>query len=76
MVHLYGIERVGALSGRHEIGGKAWYPRGAEWLVEQQKDSGAWEDETCMRPREVLGTCFALLFLKKATPPAVTVSGG
>ena len=76
MVHLYGIERVGALSGRHEIGGKAWYPRGAEWLVEQQKESGAWEDETCMRPREVLGTCFALLFLKKATPPAVTVSGG
>jgi len=73
--HLYGIERVGALSGRHEIGGKAWYPRGAEWLVGQQKESGAWEDGTCMRPRDVLGTCFALLFLKKATPPTVTVSG-
>ncbi|MHC4818439.1 MAG: prenyltransferase/squalene oxidase repeat-containing protein [Planctomycetota bacterium] len=72
--HLYGIERVGALSGRHEIGGKAWYPRGAQWLVEQQQESGAWHDETCMRPRDVLGTCFALLFLKKATPPAVTVS--
>ena len=24
--YLYGIERVGALSGRKEIGGKAWYP--------------------------------------------------
>jgi len=74
--HLYGIERVGALSGRHEIGGKAWYPRGAQWLVDQQQASGAWEDESCMRPRDVLGTCFALLFLKKATPPVVTVSGG
>jgi hypothetical protein len=28
-----------------------------------------------MRPEDVLGTCFALLFLKKATPPTVTVSG-
>jgi hypothetical protein len=27
-----------------------------------------------MRPRDVLGTCFALLFLKKATPPTVTIS--
>jgi hypothetical protein len=27
-----------------------------------------------MHPQDVLGTCFALLFLKKATPPAITVS--
>ena len=73
--HLYGIERVGALSGKHEIGGNAWYPRGAKWLVEQQEESGAWVDRTCMGPRDVLGTCFALLFLKKATMPAVTISG-
>lgn len=73
--HLYGIERVGALSGKHEIGGKAWYPRGAKWLVEQQQDTGAWIDATCMQPKDVLGTCFALLFLKKATMPAVTISG-
>lgn len=74
--HLYGIERVGALSGKREIGGQAWYPRGAAWLVEQQRDDGAWVDATCMRPCDVLGTCFALLFLKKATMPVVTVSGG
>ncbi|MHC4932959.1 MAG: hypothetical protein ACYTGV_12285 [Planctomycetota bacterium] len=73
--HLYGIERVGALSGKREIGGKAWYPRGADWLVGQQRANGAWVDDTCMRPDDVLGTCFALLFLKKATPPTVTVSG-
>lgn len=73
--HLYGIERVGALSGRHEIGGKTWYPRGAEWLVGQQQESGAWRDRSCMDPEDLLGTCFALLFLKKATPPTVTFSG-
>lgn len=72
--HLYGIERVGALSGKREIGGQAWYPRGAQWLVEQQQASGAWVDRSCMDPEDVLGTCFALLFLKKATPPAITVS--
>ena len=72
--HLYGIERVGALSGKHEIGGKAWYPRGAQWLVDVQQKSGAWSDWSCMRPTDVLGTCFALLFLKKATPPTVTVT--
>ena len=65
---------IGALSGKHEIGGKAWYPRGAEWLVNQQAKSGAWFDPTCMRPQDTLATCFALLFLKKATMPTVTVS--
>ena len=72
--HLYGIERVGALSGKHEIGGKAWYPRGAKWLVDVQMPNGSWLDPTCMPPKDVLGTCFALLFLKKATPPTVTVT--
>jgi len=72
--HLYGIERVGALSGKREIGEKAWYPRGAAYLVLSQKDDGHWNDSTCMRPRDTLGTCFALLFLKKATPPTITRS--
>ena len=72
--YLYGIERVGALSGRKEIGGKAWYPRGATFLVRNQQGDGKWVDTTCMNPKDVLGTCFALLFLKKATPPAVTIS--
>ena len=73
--HLYSIERVGALSGKHEIGGKAWYPRGAKYLVDEQIADGSWVDRTCMNPEDVLGTCFALLFLKKATMPSVTISG-
>jgi len=73
--HLYGLERVGVLSGKKEFGGKAWYPRGASWLLGQQQEDGHWRDRTCMDPEDVLGTCFALLFLKRATPPpAVTIS--
>ena len=67
--HLYGIERVGALSGRREIGGKAWYPRGAAYLLKRQCDDSSWNDDTCMKPQDVLGTSFALLFLSRATPP-------
>lgn len=72
--HLYAIERTGMLSGRREFGGKGWYARGAAFLLEEQGDKGRWTDSTCMRPEDVLGTCFALLFLKKATIPAVTAS--
>ena len=72
--HLYALERVGALSGKHEIGKRAWYPRGAAYLVaEQDPKTGRWVDPTCMGPRDVLGTCFALLFLKKATIPTLTI---
>ncbi|MCZ6572143.1 MAG: hypothetical protein O7C98_03130 [Planctomycetota bacterium] len=70
--HLYGIERVGALTGRKEFGAKDWYVRGAAYLLANQREDGKWYDPSCMRPRDVLGTCFALLFLKKATPPEYT----
>ena len=74
--HLYAIERAGVLSGRKEFGGKAWYPAGAAWLLEKQAPSGSWTDETCMDPQDTLGTCFALLFLKRATPVITPGSGG
>ncbi len=73
--HLYAIERTGVLSGRRELGGKDWYVRGAAYLVREQHEDGHWDDNSCMKPKDVLGTCFALLFLKRATPPAVTLSG-
>ena len=72
--YLYSVERVGDLTGRKEFGGKDWYVRGAEFLLAQQHAGGGWTDSTCIKPKDVLGTCFALLFLKKATIPAVTLS--
>ena len=73
--HLYTLERLGALSGKREFGGKSWYIRGAAFLLREQAQDGSWTDRSCMDPEDVLGTCFALLFLKRATPPTVTISG-
>jgi hypothetical protein len=72
--HLYAIERAGVLAGRHRLGDKGWYASGAAFLLAEQDPKGGWTDSTCMDPEDVLGTCFALLFLKKATMPAVTQS--
>ncbi len=72
--YLYGIERVGDLSGRKEFNGKDWYTRGAMLLLERQEADGKWQDSTGYRPHDVLGSCFALLFLKRATIPVVTFS--
>jgi hypothetical protein len=72
--YLYGVERVGDLTGRAEFGGQNWYVRGAEFLLSHQDPSGSWTDSSGFPPRDVLGTCFALLFLKRATLPVVTPS--
>ncbi|HEX5136330.1 MAG TPA: prenyltransferase/squalene oxidase repeat-containing protein [Planctomycetota bacterium] len=72
--YLYGVERVGDLSGRKEFNGKDWYLRGAMLLLDRQEGDGKWSDPTGYPPTDVLGTCFALLFLKRATVPVVTFS--
>jgi hypothetical protein len=72
--YLYGIERVGDLTGRKEFNGKDWYLRGATLLLDRQEADGKWNDSSGFPPGDVLGTCFALLFLKRATIPVVTVS--
>jgi hypothetical protein len=62
--YLYGLERVGILSGRTQIGTHKWFEEGARHLLDTQKSDGSWvgngEDA-------VLATCFAVLFLKRAT---------
>jgi hypothetical protein len=73
--YLYGLERVGDLMGTLKIGNHYWYNEGAEVLVEAQYDDGAWERKDTHRPYDVINTCFALLFLDRATPP-IQVSGG
>ncbi|MHC4550586.1 MAG: prenyltransferase/squalene oxidase repeat-containing protein [Planctomycetota bacterium] len=66
---LWAAEQAGSLSGRGRVGGQEWYAAGARFLLGRQRDDGSWEDPTCIAPRDTLGTCFALLFLRRATPP-------
>lgn len=56
---LYGIERIGAASGRKTFAGKDWYAAGASALLDRQQASGAW-NEGC---GPVADTALALLFL-------------
>lgn len=64
--YLYGLERAGVLSGTTWLGDRHWYQEGAGLLVtDWQRADGSWNGT-------VQETAFALLFLKKATPPLET----
>jgi hypothetical protein len=73
--HFYALWAAGqaaTLGGRPHVGGKDWYADGARYLLAKQEPDGHWSDPTCIQPQDRLGTCFALLFLKKSTPPLRT----
>jgi hypothetical protein len=57
--YLYGLERLCAIAGRERIGAHDWYAEGARALVASQHADGSWGDPW--------DTCFALLFLRRAT---------
>ena len=78
---LYGVERAGELADVVHMGRHDWYREGAAYLLDQQRDDGSWISQQGLDAgggEEVLGpdsptanfldTCFALLFLKRATP--------
>ncbi|HVR83865.1 MAG TPA: hypothetical protein VMU54_06095 [Planctomycetota bacterium] len=69
--YLYGLERVGTISGLEEFGGHRWYKEGAEYLIKMQDADGSWKNTTLVQglTDSVSDTCFAILFLKRATPP-------
>lgn len=58
--YLYALERACALTGREQLGGRNWYAEGAQHLVASQEHTGNWQSN---QPN----TCFALLFLSRAT---------
>jgi hypothetical protein len=60
--YLYALERAGVLCRTEWIGRRAWYPEGANVLLAGQGKDGSWNDST-------IDTCFAILFLKRATRP-------
>jgi hypothetical protein len=66
--YLYGVERAGMLYGTDLIGSRDWYDEGAEWLIAHQAENGSW--------KTVSDTCFAILFLKRATAPLPGVATG
>lgn len=60
--YLYGLERMGAVTAAPLLGAHDWYDLGARWLLERQDEKGSWSNGT-----DLSETCFALLFLRRAT---------
>lgn len=60
--YLYGLERIGSLLEIERIGEHAWYLEGARELIKRQGGDGGWREVGSQAE-----TCFAILFLKRAT---------
>jgi hypothetical protein len=67
---IYAIERAADLHGTDLLGTRSWYVEGAEYLLGKQIADGRWEGREKI---VVPDTCFAILFLRRATklPPKV-----
>jgi hypothetical protein len=78
--YLYTVERLGMLGGIDEIGGHDWYREGADVLLKQQEKDGKWDPQNEVDPSDIYNTCYALLFLKRATEgtdrPVPVITGG
>lgn len=67
--YLYSLERAGTITGQKRIGDHDWYVEGARFLVDTQAKDGSWTEHD-----PITDTCFAVLFLKRATLSLVTPS--
>jgi hypothetical protein len=68
--NLYGIERLGRLSGMRFLGAHDWYREGCSWLVKKQNAEGYWEGTDWDRMPEVSAS-YALLFMSKGRTPVL-----
>lgn len=74
LYYLYGIERVGRMSGQRMLGTHDWYREGAEFLVADQPRSlnGSWTGTGLIEENnQLVSTSLALLFLSKGRRPVV-----
>jgi len=65
--YLYGLERAAVLAGVRNLGQHDWYREGAQFLIDHQDGDGRWTHKSSCG--DLAPTCFALLFLTKATVP-------
>jgi ferric-dicitrate binding protein FerR (iron transport regulator) len=70
--YLYGLERAGVLYGTERFGPHEWYPLGANYLLQNQQADGSWAGGG--KGDGPIDTCFAILFLKRATRPLQDVA--
>jgi hypothetical protein len=66
LYYMYALERAGMLLDLPAIGKHDWYQEGANQLLNDQKENGSWAAGGG-RSGPTWDTCYAILFLKKAT---------
>lgn len=84
--YLYGLERAGILTLCTRFADHDWYNKGAKYIIKEQEPEGYWEGYKIpspqpqpgqppppARPPNHVDTCFALLFLKRATVPVISI---
>ena len=82
--YLYGLERAGILSLCTMFGKHDWYNQGARYIISKQSPEGYWNANAARAARapnpgqpappvDHVDTCFALLFLKRATVPVISL---
>ncbi|MHC5021860.1 MAG: LamG-like jellyroll fold domain-containing protein [Planctomycetota bacterium] len=67
--YLYAMERAGVLLDVPNLGVHDWYRQGAEQLLDSQQSKGLWDSHG---EGPIESTCYAVLFLTRATRPALT----
>ncbi len=72
--YMYGLERAGMLYGVETFGTHAWYMEGARFIVSKQAADGSWGERE-KKEENTWDTCWAILFLKRATRPIATEGG-
>jgi hypothetical protein len=71
LYYMYAVERAGMLYDTVKFGDHDWYLEGAKSIVRSQKADGSW-GATGDEEKNTIQTCFAILFLKKATRSIAT----
>jgi hypothetical protein len=72
--YLYALERAGVLAATETFGLHNWYVEGAEAILSSQRADGSWlaplpHGDRSEMTNVAWDTCFAILFLKRATRP-------
>ena len=65
----YGVERIGAASGRKYFGPIDWYANGTDRLIKMQQANGAWKGD--YPAADLSNTAFSLLFLVRGREPVM-----
>ena len=70
--YLYALERAGIFYGTEMLGAHEWYVEGAQYLLGEQSAEGGWTSKGTNHA--IWDTCFAILFLRRATRPLTDVA--